>query len=216
MNKIKLSLLVVVIAIFINGMVGCNTIQNVENQPSALNTVAPEPTTKEIKITNSPNNTITPSPDENSKTEYSDDLCKDNEEVLFSFKIENSSKTLSICLSKIQLDYIVYRFGTKDKIELEFPENLTDSWNKFNYSYYLRGGGAGNEGMDMNYLTFENGGFEYQIYQEYTAIDKLTQVGVKITDKSTKKETDIKGLSNTIKGGLIELRDNTKIKIEAQ
>jgi hypothetical protein len=77
---------------------------------------------------------------------------------LFSFKLASSPKTLSVCVSKTQPDYIVYRFGTKDKIKLEFPENKADSWSKFTYSYYLRGGGAENEGMDLNYLSFENGG----------------------------------------------------------
>jgi hypothetical protein len=71
---------------------------------------------------------------------YSDYLCTDNEKVFFSFKMENSPKTMSICLSNKQPDYLVYRFGTKDKIELQFPENNADSWNKFVYSYYLRGG----------------------------------------------------------------------------
>lgn len=216
MNKIKLVFLVGVMALFINSLVGCNTMQNVDNQPSASNTVEPKQTTTTNKVTNSPNNTTAPSADANAKKEYRDNLCTDNEEVLFSFKIENSPKILSVCISKTQPDYIVYRFGTKDKIELEFPENKADSWSKFIYSYYLRGGGAGNEGMDMNYLTFENSGYEYQIYQEYTAKDKVTQVGIKITDKSTKKETDIKGLSNTIEGSLIKLRENKKIKIENQ
>jgi hypothetical protein len=68
--------------------------------------------------------------------------------------------------------------------------------------------------MDMNYLMFENGGYDYQIYQEYTAKDNGTNVGIKVTDKSTKKETDIKGNGNTIEGSLINLRDNKKIKIE--
>lgn len=214
MNKIKLVFLVGVMAIFISDLVGCNIMQNLDNQPSASNTVEPKQIATTNKITNSPNNTTAPLVDANAKKEYSDNLCTDNEEVLFGFKIENSPKILSICLSKKQPDYIVYRFGTKDKIELEFPENKADSWNKFTYSYYLRGGGAGNEGMDMNYLTFENDEYEYQIYQEYTAKDKVIQVGIKITDKSTKKETDIKGLSNTIEGSLIKLRENKKIKIE--
>ena len=79
----------------------------------------------------------------------------------------------------------------------------------------MRGGGAENEGMDLNYLSFENGGYEYQIFQEYTAKDNVTNVGIKIIDKATNKETDIiKGLSNSIEGSLINLRENKKIKTE--
>lgn len=106
------------------------------------------------------------------------------------------------------------RFGTIDKVELEYPEKKADSWRKFTYSYYLRGGGAGNEGLDLNYLTFENGGYEYQVYQEYTAKDNVTNVGVTITNKSTRKETNIKGLSDSVEGSLINLRENEKIKTE--
>ena len=40
----------------------------------------------------------------------------------------------------------------------------------------------------------------------------MTNVGIKIIDKATNKETDIKGLSNSIEGSLINLRDNNKIK----
>lgn len=226
MKKIKLGLLTGVMAIFIYVLTGCNSLQPSDNPSSAPSTVEPTQTAAVNKITDSPESSAEPSAipadadvkDEkdvkDNEKEYSDSLCTDKEEVLFRFKMENSDKFLSICLSKEQPDYIVYRFGTKDKIELEYPKDKADSWNKFTYSYYLRGGGAENEGMDMNYLTFENGGYEYRIYQEYTAIDDTTQVGIKITDKATKKETDLKGLSNSTEGSLIDLRDNTKIKIE--
>lgn len=148
------------------------------------------------------------------KEEYNDDLCTENEVLLFSFKLGDVPKTLSVCVSKTQPDYIIYRFGTRDKIEFEFPVNKTDSWSKFTYSYYLRGGGAENAGMDMNYLMFENDEYEYKVYEEFIAEDNVTNVGVKITDKSTKKEMDIKGLSNSIQGSLVSLRENKKIKVK--
>jgi hypothetical protein len=37
--------------------------------------------------------------------------------------------------------------------------------NKFTYSYYLRGGAEDNEGLDLNYLDYENGGYQYEIYE---------------------------------------------------
>jgi len=151
------------------------------------------------------------------KNTYGDNLATDKEDILFSFKIADSAKTLSICTSKASAgdpDYIVYRFGTKDSIELEFPKSLTGSWSQFTYSYYLRGGGKGNSGMDLNYLSFENEGYQYKVYQEYTAEDDATKVGVKVTDKATNKITDIKGVSSSIKGNLINLRGNSKIRTE--
>ena len=214
MSRIKLSFIVAILTIFFSGLIGCNSTQKIENSPSTSDTAKPKQTEAANQVTNAPSKSASPSADTKTKIEYRDNLCTDNEEVLFSFKLANSPKTLSVCVSKIQPDYIIYRFGTKDKVELEFPENKADSWSKFTYSYYLRGGGAGNEGMDLNYLTFENGGYEYQVYQEYTAKDNVTNVGVKITNKSTNKETDIKGLSNSIEGSLINLRENEKIKTE--
>lgn len=170
--------------------------------------------TDAVKASNAPNNTISPLAGTETKIRYKENLCTDNEEVLFSFKLANSSKTLSICISNVQPEYIVYRFGTKDKIELESPPDKEDSWSKFTYSYYFRGGGAENEGMDLNYLSFENDGYNYEIYQEYTAVDNMTKVGVKITDKATNTQADIKGLSDSIEGSLINLRENEKIKTE--
>lgn len=215
MKSLRLSFMVVVIGIVISSFIGCDSLQKIENSPSTSDTVKPKQTDAASEVTNAPSKTASPSADAKKKIEYRENFCTDNEEVLFSFKLENSPKTVSVCVSNTQSDYIVYRFGTKDKVELEFPANKADSWSKFIYSYYLRGGGAENEGMDLNYLSFENGGYEYQIFQEYTAKDNVTNVGIKIIDKATNKETDIiKGLSNSIEGSLINLRENKKIKTE--
>ena len=45
-------------------------------------------------------------------------------------------------------------------------------------------------------------------------MDESTKVGIRIKNKSTKKETDIMGLPDTLIGSLIDLRGNDKIKIE--
>ena len=66
--------------------------------------------------------TALPSTDAEKEIEYKENLCTESEETLFSFKLADSSKTLSVCVSKEQQDYIVYRLGSKDKIELEFPK----------------------------------------------------------------------------------------------
>lgn len=209
-----MNFLVGILTISFSGLMGCNSTPKIENSSSTSETVKPKQTDTANPATNIPTKTTSPSADTSLKEEYRDNLCTTNEEVLFSFKLTDSPKTLSVCVSKTQPDYIIYRFGTKDKIELEFPENKTDSWSKFTYSYYLRGGGTGNEGMDLNYLSFENNEYIYKIYQEFTTEDNKTNVGIKITNKATKKETDIKGLSESIEGSLINLRENEKIKTE--
>ncbi len=43
-----------------------------------------------------------PSVDANSNNEYRENLCTGNEEILFSFKLANSPKKLSVCISKTQ------------------------------------------------------------------------------------------------------------------
>lgn len=140
-------------------------------------------------------------------------LCCENEDVLFSFNIADSEKSVSICISKDQQDYIIYRYGTKDKIELEYPIKAENSWSLFTYSYFLRGGGTGNEGLDLNYLSFDNGGYTYKIYEEYGSESDKPVIGIKVTNQETNEEKDILGDSNSIKGTLISLRDNTKINI---
>jgi hypothetical protein len=38
-------------------------------------------------------------------------------------------------------EYIQYRFGSKDRVEMEFPLNRNkDSWKQFKYNSYHRGG----------------------------------------------------------------------------
>lgn len=157
-----------------------------------------------------------PIKDNSIKNKFNENLCLENEDVLLRFNLVDSNKILSLCLGKEQPDYIVVRVGNEDNIELEFPKEKDDSWSKFTYSYYLRGGGVENEGMDLNYLLFENEGYKYEIFQEYTAKENVTYVGYKITEITTNKEIIYEGISSSIEGSLVNLRDNNKIIIEIQ
>lgn len=103
--------------------------------------------------------------------------------------------------------YIVYRYGTKDSVEFEYPEKNKDSWKKFKYAFYLRGGGIQNLGMDLNYLYFTNNGYKYVLYSVYYAEPNKSGIGIGVTNLSTKKTTTIRGLEKTGKGTLIDLRD---------
>lgn len=150
------------------------------------------------------------------QSEYNEFLLKANEEIIIGFSIVDSNKVVALCVSKEEPSYIVYRFGTSENVEFEFPEDLVDSWDKFTYSYYLRGGSRENEGLDLNYVTFEYDGAEYVIFQEYSSENASTDVGIRITDLTTFEETILKASKDSIRGDLIELRDNDKIKIEAQ
>ena len=220
--------LFLILLIFIILGAGCNK-DNVSSistisAPTLLNTptpailITPVPTiSPALNDDMDSNNTVTLTLANNMDVNLNEYLCSETEEVIFSFNIANSDKTASICISKSQPDYIVYRFGTKDNIEVEYPGTKdSDSWSKFTYSYYVRGGGTENDGLDLNYLIFDNGRYEYQIYDEYSSEDDKTSVGITVTDLDTGDETDIKGISDSIQGSLITLRDNKKINIVIQ
>lgn len=137
-----------------------------------------------------------------------------NEVLLYSFETQNGKR---VVLAKDQKEeYIMYRFGTKNHIEFEFPEKTKDSWNKFTYSFYFRGGGIQNEGMDLNYITFTNQEYKYVIYDTYYAVGNETSIGIRIKNLRNNKTTDIKGRKNTQKGNLVDFRFNNLIKTEEE
>ena len=137
--------------------------------------------------------------------ENEETLCVQNEDVLISFKMEKSPKTVSICIEKND-KYIVYRYGTKEKTELEFPENKANSWAKFTYE---TGWGKVYNGYSMNFI---NGGYRYSVHQslnfdDYQKFDDITcRIG--IVNISTEKVTFLNGAPESIIGGLVDLPDN--------
>jgi hypothetical protein len=130
------------------------------------------------------------------------------ETLLYSFSTK-SGKTMVLAKDKNDA-YIVYRFGTKDKVELEV---LDKTKKQFKYSFYLRGGGKANEGMDLNYVYFINKGFKYVIFSTSYAIDDKYEIGLKVIDMKTDKVTTIKGIVKTKKGTLTDFRDNGLLEI---
>lgn len=230
---VKLSSFVLLIILLLSG---CNKIDNKSSlstttltatptaMPTTISTLEPSPSALPFVMASTP----TPSFDsqnsiEDNKTtngpakeEVKNELCSEDEDVLLSFKIANSDKIASICISKQESGYIIYRYGKPEDIELEYPDKTESSWDEFTYSYYLRGGGAANEGMDLNYLDFVNGDFNYEIYQEYDSVSDETTVGITVTNLKTGEETDIQGDGNSIKGSLIDLKDNDKVNIIMQ
>ena len=89
-------------------------------------------------------------------------LHRPGETTVFSFET-TSGKAASLCEGP-QHAYLVYRFGTATKTELQYPAVLdARSWRKFIYSAYHRGGGVANAGMEHYTLSFQNGGAEYTL-----------------------------------------------------
>lgn len=112
--------------------------------------------------------------------------------------------------------YIIYRFGSKKKIEFEFPGTTDSSWKKFKYSFYLRGGWTKNEGLDLNYVYFIQANLKYVIYELYYAGEKAPRIGIKIIDAKTNKSTIIKGNPKTRKGNLLDFRDNNLLDFDKE
>lgn len=131
-----------------------------------------------------------------------------NEKLVYQLKMKNG-KQLSVCIDKDE-KYIVYRYGSKNKIELEYPkEKDLSSFQKFEYSGWSRGGGIKNSAMELRYLAFTNNGIKYVIYDTYFSEVNKLEAGIKVME-SENKVTDIKGLIKSRKGNLSDLKDKVK------
>lgn len=128
-----------------------------------------------------------------------------NEVVVLSFKTKKK-KQVFLCRDKDDR-YLVYRFGSKSKVELQFPGTLDEtSFQKFEYSSYFRGGGVENLAMNLDYLSFTNSGYRYVIYKTYASesVGHEDEVGIRVIHLKTQKETSIEGDFNTFEGGFPE------------
>lgn len=125
-----------------------------------------------------------------------------NEELIFSFQMP-SGKKCSISVEEYQ-EYIIYRYGTKERIELQYPAVIDQSWELFTLETYSRGGGAANEGLSTEYLSFINNGYKYIIYEEYSAVSDKTYVGIRIITPDG-DEIDLEGIPETKKGSIGKL-----------
>jgi len=136
------------------------------------------------------------------------------EHLLLSFEIENSGKIASICLSENE-DYIVYRFGTAVKTELEIYARESEEWGNFNYSCYPRvdsarevkynySGNSKNKmaGVDLHYMSFKNGDYTYTVYEERYTPDNIPKTGVIITNFATGKTTRLAAAEDSQRGSL--------------
>jgi hypothetical protein len=129
------------------------------------------------------------------------------------FRLTGSLEYISVCESQsVGNSYIIYRSGRPSHIGLEYPKDKRISWQSFEYSYYLRGGGSANEGLDLNYLSFSNGDWKYTIYQEYTADTNSTVFGVRLVNDKDGEKLDLPGSASSVEGSLVPLRDNERIK----
>ena len=135
---------------------------------------------------------------------YAQPVLRKNEKEVFSFtNIEDH--WIIIALEKKER-YLVVRYGSGDQVLWTYPKPKPDSWQQFDYTWYLRGGGAGNVALDLNSFTFVRDSTSYEIYEEYSAADEYTWVGWRIQEKD-KEIQDIRGRPKTVSGMMMTLRD---------
>lgn len=87
-------------------------------------------------------------------------LCRPNEATVFNCDIKESKKIVSICASNdlaSDRGYIQYRYGTPNKIDLEFPKDLKNSRSEFGYDEYSR------PDLSTFVVGFKNGSYRYEI-----------------------------------------------------
>lgn len=142
---------------------------------------------------------------------YGQKYVLENEKIIYSFQTKKG-KIMVLCSDK-KGKYIVYRFGTKSKIELEFPDKKDkSSWGKFEYSYWLRGGGIENEGVDLNYVVFTIDKNKYVIYNAYFENGDRYETGIKVINLLNESIVKITGNYETITGTLSDFRLDRSIK----
>lgn len=127
---------------------------------------------------------------------------KKDEHAIFGFQSQKGN-ILTLTYNS-QTDVIIYRYGRPEKVELEIVSSKENRL--FRYDHYTRGG-LGNEGIDLNYLSFRNGHFEYKVYSEYYQPDNMLLVGIKLENLETGREYNIKGDARSVLGSLIDFRD---------
>lgn len=138
-------------------------------------------------------------------------LCKPEESAIMEFQTRGK-KQLGLCSGGSGTnEYLVYRFGTPARIELEYPGDHDSSFSKFSFRSYLRGGGAGNEGLDANYIAFQNGGSQYEIFEERSATDPEPNIGIRVKTSKSKKDIVLKAIPGSVKGTLTPLREEDRL-----
>lgn len=127
------------------------------------------------------------------------------EEVVFSFITENERK-LIVAYNPAE-DKLVYRFFSKDSLELELPDQGIESWQFFSYMDGHQKVSLNGRQMDLNYLVFTNGGYRYEIYDNYNVAGGGRVVGVDVIKVSDQSVTHISGDADRAVGSLMLLNE---------
>jgi hypothetical protein len=112
-------------------------------------------------------------------------LCDNSEKVVFSCQLK-SAKMISLCgsskFTKTE-GYLQYRFGLPGNIELEYPQQRSDSKKIFHYSHYFRAQ------VDLTEISFSANGYTYTVFSNYNGEEKpaISDQGVKVSPANKKE-----------------------------
>lgn len=133
-------------------------------------------------------------------------LCAADERVIFSCVLRQPAKIVSMCASKDLTNdkgYLQYRFGMTGKIELEFPQDRTNTQQQFEYSHYFRAR------VDMTEINFTVNGVSYSVFDDYNGEEKpeVSEQGVSINWPGTNKKEVRHLCSSKPKADYADLQD---------
>jgi hypothetical protein len=132
------------------------------------------------------------------------------ETPLLQFRLEDGSSV--VLLEGGSEEYLVVRTGTLDNLLFQYPENPdASSWGLFTYSFYFRGGGPWNEGLDLNSLTFTDEGVTYALFEDYYIVDGSMQVGLRI-EYPDGSSTELTAVEGSPEGSLLPFRTSYPVR----
>ena len=132
-------------------------------------------------------------------------LASPEQTVIFSFNIVDNDKTLSL-LTDANNNYLIYRFGKPDNIELQFPKTIDKkSWKEFTFESYT------DNKNKSEHIVFINVDYQYSVYFNQDLTNNTSKVGVQVASLNNGKIiTDVKGIVKSISGSF-EFFKNTDL-----
>jgi hypothetical protein len=107
-------------------------------------------------------------------------LCSPSEITYFACQT-NTKKVISICGGKS--NSLQYRFGKRDAVELQFPQEAKNGAQQFRYAHYFR------PQTDYWELYFSNSGVSYTVFERYEDARKFAGLELKLADGKEKTIT---------------------------
>jgi len=131
------------------------------------------------------------------------DFIRANEKLVMEFNTL-SGKRLVISADR-DGKYIVYRFGSQNHVELQFPNDLNHSYAVFKLSTETRGRKAPPSGFTYTQIHFSNGDFTYNIFNQFEENGNIAKSGLIIEDLKSGIKSLIRADMNSLKGSIDNL-----------